>query len=90
VYIIKWNTDQVMEDTTARFACLGLGLLFLGRQEAADVTMEALVAVPGQLGKYCSFTVETCAYAGRCRPIPGHGLQLRGLAALRARALQLT
>jgi 26S proteasome regulatory subunit N1 len=59
-----------MEDTMSRFACLGLGLLFLGRQEAADITMEALKAVPGQLGKYCSFTVETCAYAGRCRPNP--------------------
>lgn len=56
--------EKVMEDTMARFACLGLGLLFLGLQEAADVTMEALKAVPGQIGQYCSFTVETCAYAG--------------------------
>jgi len=58
------RSEKVMEDTMARFACLGLGLLFLGRQEAADITMEALQAVPGQIGKYCSFTVETCAYAG--------------------------
>eukprot|EP00281_Chroomonas_sp_CCMP1168_P026072 CAMPEP_0206230098 /NCGR_PEP_ID=MMETSP0047_2-20121206/10060_1 /ASSEMBLY_ACC=CAM_ASM_000192 /TAXON_ID=195065 /ORGANISM="Chroomonas mesostigmatica_cf, Strain CCMP1168" /LENGTH=915 /DNA_ID=CAMNT_0053653463 /DNA_START=69 /DNA_END=2816 /DNA_ORIENTATION=- len=55
---------KVLEDTMSRFACLGLGLLFLGLQEAADVTMEALKAVPGQIGQYCSFTVETCAYAG--------------------------
>ncbi len=57
--------EKVMEDTMARFACLGLGMLFLGLQEAADVTLEALKAVPGQIGQYCSFTVETCAYAGR-------------------------
>ncbi len=34
-------------------------------QEAADVTMEALTAIPGQIGQYCLFTVETCAYAAR-------------------------
>lgn len=56
--------EKVMEDTMARFACLGLGLLFLGLQETADVTMEAISAIPGQIGQYCAFTVETCAYAG--------------------------
>jgi 26S proteasome regulatory subunit N1 len=35
------------------------------RQEAADVMMEALKAIPGQVGQYCLFTVETCAYAAR-------------------------
>ncbi len=77
----------------ARFACLGLGLLYLNLQvlshscleyvlsiqtikyrivefgllwqEAADVMMEALKAIPGQVGQYCLFTVETCAYAAR-------------------------
>ena len=34
-------------------------------QEAADVMMEALKAIPGQVGQYCLFTVETCAYAAR-------------------------
>ena len=34
-------------------------------QEAADVMMEALKAIPGQIGQYCLFTVETCAYATR-------------------------
>eukprot|EP00960_Hanusia_phi_P025650 745798-Hanusia_phi.AAC.4 len=61
----RYSDDQkVVKDAASRFACLGLGLIFLGQQEAADVTMEALKAVPGQIGQYCSFTVETCAYAG--------------------------
>jgi 26S proteasome regulatory subunit N1 len=56
---------KVIEESMARFACLGLGLLYLNLQEAADVMMEALKAIPGQVGQYCLFTVETCAYATR-------------------------
>ena len=60
----KEEDQKVVKDSMSRFACLGLGLLFLGQQEAADITMAALSAVPGQIGQYAQFTVETCAYAG--------------------------
>jgi len=60
----KEEDQKVVKDAMSRFACLGLGLLFLGLQEAADVTMAALMAVPGQIGQYAQFTVETCAYTG--------------------------
>ena len=60
----KEEDQKVVKDSMSRFACLGLGLLFLGKQEEADITMDALAAVPGQIGKYAQFTVETCAYAG--------------------------
>jgi 26S proteasome regulatory subunit N1 len=60
----KEEDQKVVKDPMSRFACLGLGLLFLGLQEAADVTMAALMAVPGQIGQYAQFTVEVCAYAG--------------------------
>jgi len=60
----KEEDQKVIKDPMSRFACLGLGLLFLGLQEAADVTMAALMAVPGQIGQYAQFTVEVCAYAG--------------------------
>lgn len=60
----KEEDQKVVKDTMSRFACLGLGLLFLGLQEAADITMMALEALPGQIGQYAKFTVETCAYAG--------------------------
>jgi 26S proteasome regulatory subunit N1 len=58
------ENQKVLKDPISRMACLGLGLLFLGLQEAADVTMAALEAVPGQIGQYAQFTVETCAYSG--------------------------
>lgn len=60
----KEEDQKIVKDPTSRFACLGLGLLFLGLQETANLTMEALVTVPGQIGLYAQFTVETCAYTG--------------------------
>jgi len=53
-----------LKSTFTRFLCLGLGLLYLGKQEAAEVTIESCKAVPGVWGKYAVMTVETCAYAG--------------------------
>ena len=37
---------------------------YLGKQEAAEATLEALKAVPEPLGKWASVLVEICAYAG--------------------------
>lgn len=34
--------ETALNDTMTRFACVGLGLLFLGRQGEADMTLEAL------------------------------------------------
>jgi 26S proteasome regulatory subunit N1 len=48
----------------SRYLCLALGLLFLGKQEEAEVTLEALKIIPGVMGKYAILTVETCAYCG--------------------------
>lgn len=47
-----------------RFLILGLGLLYLGKQSAADLTIEALKALPGTHGQFATLLVETCAYAG--------------------------
>jgi len=56
--------DAGLKSTYARFLCLGLGLLYLGKQDAAEVIIESVKAVPGVIGKYAALTVETCAYAG--------------------------
>jgi 26S proteasome regulatory subunit N1 len=56
--------EAALKSTYARFLCLGLGLLYLGRQEDADVTLEALKAITNPIGQYASLTLETCAYAG--------------------------
>jgi len=66
-----------LKSTFTRFLCLGLGLLYLGKQEAAEVTIESVKAVPGVWGKYAVMTVETCAYAGT-----GNVLKIQSLLAV--------
>ncbi len=48
----------------ARFIALGLGLLYLGKQQAADVVLATLASVEGAFGKLASVLVDVCAYAG--------------------------
>jgi len=61
--IFERSTGEDQSNTYLRYLCLALGLLFLGKQEEAEVTLEALKVIGGPLGKYASLTVETCAYA---------------------------
>jgi 26S proteasome regulatory subunit N1 len=53
-----------LDSTHTRFVALGLGLLFLGRQDDAEVTLASLAAVPAPWGPYARVTVQTCAFAG--------------------------
>lgn len=39
-------------------------IVFTGKQEAAEATLEALKVVPEPLGKWASILLEVCAYAG--------------------------
>lgn len=55
---------EQLTDSHTRFLSLGLGLLFLGKGDAAEVTLEALKTIEGPVGKYAQLTVESCAFAG--------------------------
>ena len=57
-------SDEELNHSHARFLCLGLGLLFLGRMEKADAMIEALKTVEHKISKYAAVVLETCAYAG--------------------------
>jgi 26S proteasome regulatory subunit N1 len=57
-------SEKELDDTMARFLCLGLGLLFLGKQEKADAMIEAIKTVEHKISKYAVLTLESCAYAG--------------------------
>uniref|UniRef100_A0A6U3SHK8 26S proteasome non-ATPase regulatory subunit 2 homolog n=1 Tax=Ditylum brightwellii TaxID=49249 RepID=A0A6U3SHK8_9STRA len=57
-------SDEDLDHSHARFLCLGLGLLFLGRMEKADAMLEALRTVEHKIAKYAAVVLETCAYAG--------------------------
>ncbi|XP_076169384.1 regulatory particle non-ATPase 1 [Ptiloglossa arizonensis] len=60
--IEKLETD--IKDTYARFLPLGLGLCFLGKQEAAETIIAALEIIPEPFKSMSTTLVEACAYAG--------------------------
>jgi len=57
-------SDEDLEHSHARFLCLGLGLLFLGKMEKADAMLEAVRTIEHKIAKYAAVVLETCAYAG--------------------------
>ncbi|KAI8339669.1 armadillo-type protein [Chlamydoabsidia padenii] len=56
--------DKYLKETWSRFMALGLGLLFLGKQEASDATLETLKAIEHPLGKQAEVLVEILSFAG--------------------------
>eukprot|EP01027_Heterolobosea_sp_BB2_P017777 GEZU01025151.1.p1 GENE.GEZU01025151.1~~GEZU01025151.1.p1 ORF type:complete len:915 (-),score=306.66 GEZU01025151.1:111-2855(-) len=62
--VLMERDETALGNTLARFLCLALGLLFLGKQEAADAIIETSKTLSPKIAKYCEITVETCAYAG--------------------------
>jgi 26S proteasome regulatory subunit N1 len=57
-------TDEDLQSPFARFAALGLGLLYLGQQENSEIAMFAVEALSPHIAKYAQVTLQTCAYAG--------------------------
>ena len=58
------QSEADLQDTYARFLPLGLGLCFLGKQEAAEAIIAALEIVPEPFKSMSTTLVEVCAYAG--------------------------
>jgi 26S proteasome regulatory subunit N1 len=58
------KTETELKDPYARYMALGLGLAYLGRQEAADVTLAALEVLPEPYKSMAHTLVDVCAYAG--------------------------
>ncbi|KAF9508141.1 hypothetical protein BS47DRAFT_246748 [Hydnum rufescens UP504] len=56
--------DAVLGEKWARFLILGLALLYLGRQDTSDATIETLKAIPHSISKQAQILVEICSFAG--------------------------
>jgi 26S proteasome regulatory subunit N1 len=57
--------EKDLESPFTRIFALGLGLLFLGKQDLADAIIEVSQTLPNkQYADFLSLVVETCAYAG--------------------------
>lgn len=63
MHVLMEKTDD-LKDTYARFLPLGLGLCFLGKQEAAETIIAALEVIPEPFQSMSTTLVEVCAYAG--------------------------
>ncbi|KAG5463468.1 MAG: hypothetical protein BJ554DRAFT_7255 [Olpidium bornovanus] len=61
------RTETQLKETYARFLALGLALVFIGRQEQADVTLETLKVIEHHVARQAEVMVEMCAYAGTYR-----------------------
>merc|ERR1719445_1983288 len=58
------KSDADMKDTFAKFLPLGIGLCYLGKQDAAEATIAALEVIPEPFRQLAVTLVEICAYAG--------------------------
>ena len=57
-------SDDDLDHSHARYLCIGLGLLFLGKMEKADAMLEAVKTIEHNIGKYAAVVLDTLAYAG--------------------------
>eukprot|EP00475_Leptophrys_vorax_P045448 TRINITY_DN9421_c0_g1_i3.p1 TRINITY_DN9421_c0_g1~~TRINITY_DN9421_c0_g1_i3.p1 ORF type:complete len:861 (+),score=124.07 TRINITY_DN9421_c0_g1_i3:114-2585(+) len=64
IILALMERDTELAEPLARYLCLGLGLLFLGQQEAVDATVEVAKTLNDSISSYCQITLEACAYAG--------------------------
>jgi len=62
--LLERPQEALEKESLSRLICVGVGLLYLGKQQEVEVALELAKAVPGQVGSYCTLTLETCAYAG--------------------------
>jgi len=61
----KCDADvAAMKESYAKYLPLGIGLCYLGKQDAAEATMAALEVIPEPFRQTAVTLVEICAYAG--------------------------
>lgn len=56
--------EKQLSDKWSRYMTLGLGLLYLGRQDASDAIIETLKAIPHPISKAAVVLVDVCAWTG--------------------------
>jgi 26S proteasome regulatory subunit N1 len=62
--ILQILMESPVVNSKSKFMALGLALLYLGKQEACEATMETLKAIETPISKQFQVLVEVCAYAG--------------------------
>ncbi|EFJ39963.1 26S proteasome regulatory complex [Volvox carteri f. nagariensis] len=71
------RSDAELSTPYAKLMCLSLGLMFLGKQELAEATVEVVKTLSERISQFAVVTLESCAYAGT-----GNVLKVQGLLAM--------
>eukprot|EP00232_Nephroselmis_pyriformis_P011581 CAMPEP_0182890528 /NCGR_PEP_ID=MMETSP0034_2-20130328/22707_1 /TAXON_ID=156128 /ORGANISM="Nephroselmis pyriformis, Strain CCMP717" /LENGTH=887 /DNA_ID=CAMNT_0025024083 /DNA_START=1 /DNA_END=2664 /DNA_ORIENTATION=- len=61
---LMMRPELELQEPLVRYMALGLGLLFLGKGDTVEATVEVVKTLHPKISKYCQVVLETCAYAG--------------------------
>ncbi|KAL8126786.1 hypothetical protein AgCh_013902 [Apium graveolens] len=64
IFALMDRSESELGEPLTRFLPLGLGLLYLGKQESVEATAEVSKTFNDKIRKYCDMTLLSCAYAG--------------------------
>lgn len=64
IFALMDRSESELGEPLTRFLPLGLGLLYLGKQESVEATAEVSKTFNEKIRKYCDMTLLSCAYAG--------------------------
>lgn len=64
IFALMDRSESELGDALARLLTLGLGLLYLGKQESVEATAEVSKTFSEKIRKHCDMTLLSCAYAG--------------------------
>eukprot|EP00262_Sarcandra_glabra_P006417 TRINITY_DN186_c0_g2_i1.p1 TRINITY_DN186_c0_g2~~TRINITY_DN186_c0_g2_i1.p1 ORF type:complete len:701 (+),score=101.90 TRINITY_DN186_c0_g2_i1:31-2103(+) len=64
IFSLMDRSESELGEPLTRLLPLGLGLLYLGKQESVEATSEVSKTFNEKIRKYCDLTLLSCAYAG--------------------------
>ncbi|PNX93289.1 26S proteasome non-ATPase regulatory subunit 2 1a-like protein, partial [Trifolium pratense] len=64
IFTLMDRSESELGEPLTRLLPLGLGLLYLGKQESVEATAEVSKTFNEKIRKYCDMTLLSCAYAG--------------------------
>ncbi|XVE49971.1 hypothetical protein DITRI_Ditri01bG0124500 [Diplodiscus trichospermus] len=64
IFALEDRSESELGEPLTRLLPLGLGLLYLGKQESVEATAEVSKSFNEKIRKYCDITMLSCAYAG--------------------------
>ncbi|CAG9462282.1 unnamed protein product [Pedinophyceae sp. YPF-701] len=62
--VLMIRSEDELSNPHTMMVCLGLGLMFLGRQASVDATVEITKTLSDRIALFAQICVETCAFAG--------------------------